>query len=369
MRSLFISKELAHAIKNLEREQILTLQNQQAVENHPKPKDLAEALILLNDHWILDCENQFIVSNHASPVCLAHALINLKNIYNCSLHNNIKQSLANHHAPTTLANAIYWLKTSSILTLQNLEVVAANANPESLAYALRALNIAGILNDKTRQAVASHIDPESLAHAFTSLHSFKILNQEYLEVLTTQADPIALSKDLGKFRDKAFLKMGTPPFLVLNIENNDEYLFVLNKLHSKVRKMTISKQAYELYTQTLKLLVAQLMASQSCPLSYEPIVLILDFLGDLPLFKNEALKIINNVPYPDDLLSIPQYKKSLNEKVSHCVKIQNSPQPTVNRTEQELILNLDKNNFWSNRVISPNAQQNFDKQYGLSIVS
>jgi ribosomal protein L12E/L44/L45/RPP1/RPP2 len=144
-----------------------TFTNVLTIVAHAARVDLAMALFNLTKEQLLTNENRRIVAAHANPSALAQALIDLD--LNEILNDANRRVVAAHAHPSNLAQALIHLDLNYILTDANRRVVAAHANPSALAQVLIDLDLNEILNHANRRAVAAHANPSALARALIEL--------------------------------------------------------------------------------------------------------------------------------------------------------------------------------------------------------
>ena len=181
---------LAMALSNLTKEQILTDENRRFVAAHANPSTLAQALIDLDLNYILTDENRRVVAAHANPSALAHALIDLD--INDILTDENRRVVATHAGPANLAGALRILWEAGILTQTNLSLVAAHNDPEHLTSALGRLLGSWILTQANLTALlapnhATLISAEAYQHVWSNI-PVRLLTQANYQRLLTAAE-------------------------------------------------------------------------------------------------------------------------------------------------------------------------------------
>lgn len=171
----------SYAITILERANISTPENRDAVAAHANPRDLASALESLNENDILTPKNRDAVAAHPNPFRFANTLVDLQEAD--ILTSEHRDALARHDNPMYLASALILLHQAGILTPDNLEAVATHDKPQQVSIAFCSLYQADIFTAENRGAVTRHPYLSGFACALNYLQEANHLTQEHFLVL------------------------------------------------------------------------------------------------------------------------------------------------------------------------------------------
>jgi len=174
-------KSLGKAMLKLYHHQLLTHENfVDLLQVKRNLNAFAEAFILLNKHQILTASNRSKLVVQADPKPLSKLLVEL-HLADLLTTANFEAVLAFDH--DKILKGFLCLKTASIATQKNLELLIPHPNPESFSQAMVALLRMSEVPPVLRDAMIAHEEPQVFLTVIEMLNSAKIFKPEMQDLL------------------------------------------------------------------------------------------------------------------------------------------------------------------------------------------
>ncbi len=262
-----------------------------------------------------------------------------------------------------MARSFHYLFSAQIFTPENRAIVAHYPNSYTLARSFHCLFSSQIFTPENRAIVAQYPKPDELLDWLQYLSSKGILNQNNFDFITSFPHLRKLFTALNMFENNQINFTLKDSHIIL--DTIEVYLLSKTLVPNSIQKILIPKEYYLERQQYLNRLIAFFLEKNLKLLSIDLIAHILEYVDDIPIYRLEAHEVIKHVQLPKEL-HLNHYKNDLKNKVQEYTKFQGQL-TQLKMNKQDLLFRLAKFNFWHNRHSCPEAQEAFDKQYGLIV--